>query len=186
MPCFCCYVTVPQSVLLVGFWVWRCVGYNRRLQMRITTGWKRALRFVASAVIFESTLSFRQPVFQHQSHHVPRGGGISAPLKSCLGRGWLVPVRQAAGREFRQGRREISPELQPSLVVMLGAAGAGADTTAGAGTAPGSSVDAARATGDTPSPKAEVICCSSDSAVAWTVRSFEAGGAGPAGSRRAK
>lgn len=132
--------------------------------MFVAARWKMALRFVASALLFESALSFR-PVFQHQ-HVVPAECGrlFSAPLKSSgSGSGVLAPSRlQVERSRRRQRRRGAPPEQQPSLVVMLAGVEGGESRAAAAGDAGGVTrageavgVPHAAAGESAPSPRAE-------------------------------
>lgn len=143
------------------------------VRMFVAARWKMALRFVASALVFESALSFR-PVFQHQ-HVAPAKCGrfFSSPLKSS-GSGARQPNSgllgldrlQAEGNRQRQRRRGVPPEQQPSLVVMLaGVEGSDSSATpagdAGGVTRAGEAVGAPRgAAGDAPPPgdEQQVIC----------------------------
>ena len=138
--------------------------------MFVASRWKMVLRFIASALVFESALSFR-PVFQHQ-HVVPAECGrlFSSPLKSTsssgahqVSSGLSGPGRlRAEGSRQRQTRRRTPPEQQPSLVVMLAGAERGdsgptaAASDAGGVKRDGEAVGVPHAAGNTPSaPSAE-------------------------------
>lgn len=111
-----------------------------------------ALRFIASAFVFESALSFR-PVFQHQYVvSAECGRFFSPPLKSsgsgARQRGLIGPSRlQAEGNRQRQRRRAIPSEQQPSLVLMLAGAEGGDSGAAAAAREAGGVTRASEAAG---------------------------------------
>lgn len=137
-------------------------GARSVIRMFITTRWKMALRCIASALVFESALSFR-PVFQHQHQHdVPAERGLfSSPLKSSGSyahqtSGLLRPSRLQVERSGpRHRQRGTPPEQQSLLVVML--AGEGGDGAGGGVTRVGESAVGAvpHAAGNAPTPRAE-------------------------------
>lgn len=153
-----------------------CANPWQRLQrpaarMFVTTKWEVLLRFIASVLLFESALSFRQPpVLQH---HVlpkkndglyPSSSRLASRSSSCIrDQGvcqrsgstnslWPSGIYTAvAVHGYRQRQRERLSAEQPPLVVMLAAAGG----TGGGGEADSSgAVDVAPA-GGPPSSKSE-------------------------------
>eukprot|EP00752_Nemacystus_decipiens_P005347 g4848.t1 len=146
--------------------------------MSFAATWTTALRFVASALVFESALSFR-PVVQHR-HVVPAECGqfFSSLLKSSgsgarqASNGLLGPDRlQAEGNRQRQRRRGVPLQQQPSLVMMLagmegGDSSATAAPEAGGVTRAGEAVGVPQVAGSAPPSGAEHQVSSSAPAVA--------------------